>query len=162
MVWCGYGKNWCMWLVYCRLDHQLKNLEIGQARWSRDNPLYLAYIQELHDKRQKDLLLSMHSVFRKVVSIATDEKICRYWHMLHIQQLNYENIIVKRAGLVQCFEHSPSTIVARNSFTVLIPYVSWFYWFLSGPAFRWSLRILHQHFDLTWAEEGSWFVFKFM
>ncbi|XP_068739812.1 uncharacterized protein [Montipora capricornis] len=44
-----------------RLDHQLKKLEIGQARWSPDNPLYLAYIHELHDKRQKDLLLSMHS-----------------------------------------------------------------------------------------------------
>lgn len=44
-----------------RLDQQLKKLEIGQARWSPDNPLYLAYIHELHDKRQKDLLLSMHS-----------------------------------------------------------------------------------------------------
>ena len=29
--------------------------------WSPDNPLYLAYIHELLEKHQKDLLLSMHS-----------------------------------------------------------------------------------------------------
>jgi len=41
------------------LDKDLKKMETG-PRWPPDSSLYLAYIRELQDRRQRDLLLSMH------------------------------------------------------------------------------------------------------